>query len=293
LVSVLVIGILATVLIIRYQGVQEKAYQRAMESDLANFALAAELHGADNAGYPSSDPLLVNGFSFTPGVGYAAYVGGASSWTLIVEHAKSRVRCSRRGGVAVSQPATYCTEGDDGENLVLNGDGAHLSNENFPGWEFVNEEAPEGLGFFRRKVAWATIFEPSQSLLPVDPTKAYEISAYFRTVEPSNHIHYLGFSSYDADRQWIQPHNIIRVADTRLAQSLGPGDTIVHLQSSSGWYNETSPGLDHVRSLAIWGYRNASGHRYPDYTYTRHSELILWENGAIDQANHTIRLNKP
>jgi hypothetical protein len=203
------------------------------------------------------------------------------------------MRCSRRGGVGVENTSVFCTEGGVGSNLILNGDGGHLSSENFPGWSFVNEESPDGIGFFRRQVTGGLDFQPAQSLLPADTTSAYEHSAWLRSAPSSNHIHYHGFANYDEDRRLINPHHFYRIANGRLARPLRPGDTMVYLESTAGWLDNVGELNRHRRSLALWGYHNARGYRYPDFTYTRHSDLFMWEDGAIDRVNHTIRLNKP
>jgi hypothetical protein len=114
-----------------------------------------------------------------------------------------------------------------------------------------------------------------------------------RTVEPSNHRHYLGFANFDEDRMGIAPSHFLRIADTRLARPLTPGDVVIYLQSTDGWMDNVCATCSHQRSLGIWGYKNRSGHNYGEYTYTRYSKLDMWDNGAIDRVNRTVRLRDP
>jgi hypothetical protein len=67
---------------------------------------------------------------------------------------------------------------------------------------------------------------------------------------------------------------------------------VLYLQNSTGWRDD-SPQTATVRTLGVWNYRNRAGHNYGEYTYTRRFASDLWDVGAIDRVNHTIRLNKP
>ncbi len=58
LIVIVVIGILATITIVSYTGVQNRAFDITVQSDLKNLATYIELYKIDNAKYPSSSSNL-------------------------------------------------------------------------------------------------------------------------------------------------------------------------------------------------------------------------------------------
>ena len=105
---------------------------------------------------------------------------------------------------------------------------------------------------------------------------------------------YFGFASYDADQLLISPWHVTQFAGSsqaRLTQALNNGDTVIHLDSVSGW-NNGGPGV--TRTLAWYGYSNSSNFTYDDYTYTRNVIVDkangAWDAGQIDFVNNTITL---
>lgn len=69
LIVIVVIGILAAITIVAYNGIQQRAKDAQMFSDLKNAATKFEIYNADNSAYPASGPqattMLVK-FSFSP-----------------------------------------------------------------------------------------------------------------------------------------------------------------------------------------------------------------------------------
>lgn len=109
------------------------------------------------------------------------------------------------------------------------------------------------------------------------------------------HLQYVGVLCLDADRNPISATNHMRFRQgdldsrTTLAQPLSPGDTVVHLASTSGW--NTSSAHAYNRGIILFGYQNSKGYQYSDY-----SRIVghdLFELGAIDASSNTIALKAP
>lgn len=69
LIVIVVIAILAAITVVAYNGIQQRARDTQMFSDLANAAKKFELYNVDNGAYPSSGPQATTmqvKFSFSP-----------------------------------------------------------------------------------------------------------------------------------------------------------------------------------------------------------------------------------
>lgn len=178
-----------------------------------------------------------------------------------------------------------------GLNLVTNGTGLLKSNYNLTSFVFDSAEAYSANGSFRRNSKNATLF--SDESIPVDASQRYELSAWVKWVGDQQPRFYLGGAFVDADGLSIEAvqHYQFPGSRTTLAQPLKPGDTIVYLTSSAGWYNGATA-VD--KCLGIFGYKNAGGYEYPGWTYTRrYIDFGAWAEGAIDTVNHTVALAAP
>lgn len=96
-----------------------------------------------------------------------------------------------------------------------------------------------------------------------------------------------GYRSYDADGNEIEPLHVAKhafAADTVLTAALRPGDRSFLIADASGWSNEVGAAAE-TRALAWYGYHDASGRKYADYTYTRNvavgGEEGLWQAGEV------------
>lgn len=147
-----------------------------------------------------------------------------------------------------------------------------------------------------------TLFTTNRSVVfgdefvAVDLDDDYVISGSAFSNDPGNSMNqqYFGFASYDADQLLISPWHVTQFAGSsqaRLTQALNNGDTVIHLDSVSGW-NNGGPGV--TRTLAWYGYSNSSNFTYDDYTYTRNVIVDkangAWDAGQIDFVNNTITL---
>lgn len=72
LIVIVVIAILATISVVAYNGVQDRAHDTAVKSDLSNFAKKIMLYHAEEGSYPPG-----NGSSATAGVGNLALSRGS------------------------------------------------------------------------------------------------------------------------------------------------------------------------------------------------------------------------
>jgi hypothetical protein len=135
----------------------------------------------------------------------------------------------------------------------------------------------------------------------LDTSKEYELSVFASAHSvageelDSSSVHYIGIVSYDIDGYEIRPWNFMKnptAVDTTLAVDLKPGDMTMTLNDATGWYD----GPDRERRSFVWyGYENSRGDIYPDYTYTRHTSLVAWdENGIEDnRIQLKVRWNGP
>ena len=195
--------------------------------------------------------------------------------------------------------------GARGMDLVTNGTGQLGNTYNFPA-EFSYDEmiTPNLPGSFRFQgySSSAIVIEED---VAVDPNRAYRTSCYLRQENVAGswsafssgcrHLQYVGVLCLDADRNPISATNHMRFRQgdldsrTTLAQPLSPGDTVVHLASTSGW--NTSSAHAYNRGIILFGYQNSKGYQYSDY-----SRIVghdLFELGAIDASSNTIALKAP
>ena len=89
----------------------------------------------------------------------------------------------------------------------------------------------------------ASTLAVADEFVAVDTTQGYQLSGWARagTVAGGqfnvNNLQFLGFNSYDADFNQIQPNHVQKVAgstDTRLATPLAPNDTVLVLEDATG-----------------------------------------------------------
>ena len=77
LIVIVVIAILAAITIVAYTGVQNRAYDTSVQSDLTTFAKKLELEKVDNGTYPFPS-TVAGGFSFSK----SAYIADNQGYTL-------------------------------------------------------------------------------------------------------------------------------------------------------------------------------------------------------------------
>jgi type IV pilus assembly protein PilA len=87
LIVVVIIGLLATIAIPKFNSVKEKAYDRAAVSDLRNAMVAAEGFLADNQRYPTSAEEA--GITNSAGVTFSTWSASGNELHIHVQHERS------------------------------------------------------------------------------------------------------------------------------------------------------------------------------------------------------------
>ncbi|MFQ5536166.1 MAG: type IV pilin protein [Gemmatimonadota bacterium] len=106
LIVVVIIGILASIAIPKFQSVRERAYLAAMRADLRNLANIQDVYYNDN--YTYSTNMTALGFDNTEGVNITIVSGTNTGWSASATHSAlaGAVCAIYHGGAAVVSPAT-------------------------------------------------------------------------------------------------------------------------------------------------------------------------------------------
>ncbi len=77
----------------------------------------------------------------------------------------------------------------------------------------------------------------SNEFLPIDPAKTYILSGWFKATGKDPSIVFLGYAPYDANRNPIQPANVLVVqgSETFLLKACKADDTILEIADGSAW----------------------------------------------------------
>lgn len=87
LIVIVIIGILAAIAIPKFGATREKAYFKAMMSDLRNMSAQQEIYYSNNPDYEYTDDVtLLLGFEFSSGVELENISAGADGWGAEVSH---------------------------------------------------------------------------------------------------------------------------------------------------------------------------------------------------------------
>ena len=192
-----------------------------------------------------------------------------------------------------------------GTDLVTNG-GCGLGNAyNFPAQlAFDGAMAPDLRGSVCFSGYSAGQIDMGE-IIPVDPNRAYRLSAYFRQesvagdwsgfAEGERHAQYMGLTCLDADQNVISSQHHMRYYHggtdslTTLAAPLTPGDTTISLTNAAGW-NESSSDANQ-QGVIIFGYKDSAGRNYA--SYSRLVEGGLFDLGQVNKTTHVVTLNQP
>lgn len=172
--------------------------------------------------------------------------------------------------------------------MVRNGAGQTGDNANFSSGAFVADDLVAGGGSFRF-AGWAGL--TTDDHIYADPARPLRFSYHAKGLGGSGLL-YSAVNAYDVDKKAIEAaHWMYQTGTlTTLTQPLRPGDTVVHVASTSGWH-PVSAG-DHLRGVTVWTYRNSRGYQYLPETYSRYASLM--DGGYYTASTSTtVTLSRP
>ena len=127
----------------------------------------------------------------------------------------------------------------------------------------------------------------------INPFNSYTISCYLKTISATSGTFYPSIMPYDIDKKFIAIFNCTEGFNnkyrTTLAQPLKKGDTVVYATDLSAWTTEDN----YYNYVAIFGYKDSTGHLYPDMEYTQDSPPFAVKGSTktnINKTNNTITL---
>lgn len=179
-----------------------------------------------------------------------------------------------------------------GENLVTNGTALLGNNYNFSSFTFDGSDSYYAGGCFSKTNSTGQVL-PFDEYIPVDVGKTYEYSYYIKTNNTSAK-YYDTISSYDIDKNIINPYHVLFYANTTttLARDLNDGDTKVYLSGNlSNFFVGTADA--NGGGLIFWNYTNSKGYTYPAETYSRnvYTGLYAKDGSGFDTTNNIITLS--
>lgn len=128
------------------------------------------------------------------------------------------------------------------QNLVKNGD----AESGYENWseekvQVVTENPHSGKNCFKNKVAVVL----SAEAIPVDGSKAYKISAWYKSADDKKTTVYLGFQPLDSNQQPIESWyvNVRPGTETELAEACTSKDTAIKIKDGSKWTIESYQNL--------------------------------------------------
>lgn len=181
------------------------------------------------------------------------------------------------------------------DNLITNGFGELGNNTNIGGI-FDGADRIVGKGSFRQEEAYKTVLFSEK--ITLDNKRLYNFDYYMRTLNGEGRS-YAMIAPYDVDGERItiptlggkDYSSFTPVKYTKLVKPLKVGDTEIYVEDASLWNNNAPQ--SYQRSIVMWGYKNSFGYTYPDGTYSRYTQMNVYDNGAIDTTANKITLRSP
>ena len=305
LIVIVVIGILAAISIVAYNGIQSRAAEVSIRTNLRGATNQLEIDYQLTGLYPASLLLANGGKGLTAGNGMNyqySYDAIANTYCLTAVSTQAKISAYHVTNIITTPVQGACAgHSEAGEvNLVTNGRGDMGNNTNFSSFVFNGSDAPTGSqgSFISPNGNYS--FYVSTEFMTVDQSHQYILRGWARqrTAGVSTSRWYLALDPYDVDNKAIRPQNYMYrpSTTTTLTQTLNPGDSVVYLANvSTSWY-DTAGASTHWRSLIFWNYTDSTGKTWPPETYSQnpwYSDIYSGGVGAIDRTANTITLNKP
>ena len=120
------------------------------------------------------------------------------------------------------------------ENLLKNGDAeADLENWEPAQVQAVTEDPHSGKSCFKTKTAEVI----GTAIIPVDGTKTYKYSGWFKNADDKKVKLFFGFSPMNADKKRITAVqvNVMKGTETALVSGCAPEDSVIKIKDGSTW----------------------------------------------------------
>lgn len=142
----------------------------------------------------------------------------------------------------------------------------------------------------------------SSEIIQVDSDLRYRLDAtsYHSPYDTEFELQYAAFDPNGLRIAPIHVNMFAGATDTVLLAAINPGDTSILVDDATGWSNEFGSSAE-SRALAWFGYADATGTTYADYSYTRNTlgDRInaAWQAGGIapdaTSGGYRITLSEP
>ncbi len=181
--------------------------------------------------------------------------------------------------------------GISGTNLIRNGFG-ELGSEN---WSNPSYIYPAQIPSAHPEIkASFTNNNRTTEYIPFDPTHVYKFELYMKTTGNTSTC-YPSLMPYDIDKKFINVYNSKEGFNlntmTVLTKNLNSGDAKIYVESLANWNANSG---HYYNYAAIFGYRDSTGHLYPDGEYTQITPAFGSGTTAktnLDKTNNVITLN--
>lgn len=178
--------------------------------------------------------------------------------------------------------------GKAGMGLYRNGCGELGTDTNFSHTNWYTGDKFSGDGCFIIDFDSTSGWQ-SNDFVPVDTSKYYYHSVTAKTQARSGTTNrlsggHIGFACYDKNKNFIDLRNCGGVGNTYLSRPASPGDTVIYVQSGSGWYT----GSDVTNNNGIFRHvlfypanhpDYGTPHEYTRFNYVRYNALVSHSNG--------------
>ncbi|MCX6985252.1 MAG: hypothetical protein NT118_10960 [Lentisphaerae bacterium] len=160
------------------------------------------------------------------------------------------------------------------QNLIKNGDAeSNLENWSPDAVQIVTENPQSGKSCFKNITQEAT----ASNIIPVDGTKTYKYSGWFKSADDKTAILYLGLLPLDANKVQINSPeiNLIEGTETELAEDCKAEDTVLKAKDASKW--KLSDKTDRVAFNILPDYKDLPNKNLSPVVNKTENKNNVWE----------------
>jgi len=142
-----------------------------------------------------------------------------------------------------------------GQNLIVNGDAENgMENWNDNQVAVCAEKPHDGKNCFKSVAGNIQ----TKELIPVDPSKAYKLSGWFRSGDNKKIKLLVGLVPHNESKKWLQSQFVNPVAgtETELVQNCKETDTVIKVKEAGKWKKEPTNSLIAFNVDATGGYKD-------------------------------------